>query len=85
MLANALWALNDVDVHIRIVTHRLVHNWAHDLVVADTVRWLQMPCSDGRPRVPYRDICFVGQKQTLEAIFTSTTHHITSKTFALPA
>ena len=56
-------ALNDeFDVHIRIVTHRLVHNWAHDLVVADTVRWLQMPRQDGRPRVPYRDICFVGQK-----------------------
>jgi 5'-nucleotidase len=61
--SDTLWALNDeFDVHIRIVTHRLVHNWAHDLVVADTVRWLQMPRPDGRPRVPYRDICFVGKK-----------------------
>lgn len=61
--SDTLWALNDeLDVHIRVVTHRLVHNWAHDLVVADTVRWLQIPRTDGRPRVPYRDICFVGKK-----------------------
>lgn len=61
--SDVLWALNDeFDVHIRVVTHRLVHNWAHDLVVADTVRWLQIPRSDGRPRVPYRDVCFIGRK-----------------------
>lgn len=65
--SDALWALNDeLDVHIRVVTHRLVHNWGHDLAVADTVRWLQAPRSDGRPRIPYRDLCFLGEKADID-------------------
>jgi 5'-nucleotidase len=60
--SDTLWRLSDEGVHIRVVTHRLVKHWNHDVVVADTVRWLQRPRSDGRPRVPYRDLCFVADK-----------------------
>lgn len=61
--SDVLWALNDeLDVHIRIVTHRLVVKGGHDCAVADTVAWLQQPRPDGRPLVPYRDICFIAQK-----------------------
>jgi 5'-nucleotidase len=60
--SDMLWALSDADVHIRIVTHRLVKHWNHDVVVADTVSWLQRPRFDGRPRIPFRDLCFIGDK-----------------------
>jgi 5'(3')-deoxyribonucleotidase len=61
--SEVLWELNDeLDVHIRIVTHRLVVKGGHDCAVADTVTWLQQPREDGRPLVPYRDICFIAQK-----------------------
>jgi 5'-nucleotidase len=60
--SDTLWRLSDRGVHIRVVTHRLVHHWNHDTVVADTVRWLQRPRSDGRPRIPYRDVCFIADK-----------------------
>lgn len=60
--SEVLWALSEADVHIRIVTHRLVRPWNHDVVVADTVRWLQHPRPDGRPRIPFRDLCFIADK-----------------------
>jgi 5'(3')-deoxyribonucleotidase len=61
--SDVLWRLNDEhDVHIRIVTHRLVVKGGHDCAVADTVQWLQQPREDGRPLVPYRDICFIAHK-----------------------
>ena len=61
--SDVLWHLNDAyDVHIRIVTHRLVVKGGHDCAVADTVTWLQQPRADGRPLVPYRDICFIAHK-----------------------
>jgi 5'(3')-deoxyribonucleotidase len=61
--SDVLWDLNDsLDVHIRIVTHRLVVKGGHDCAVADTVTWLQQPREDGRPLVPYRDICFIAHK-----------------------
>lgn len=61
--SDALWELSDVhDVHIRVVTHRLIANGDHHLVVGDTLRWLNTPRADGRPRVPFRDLCFLGSK-----------------------
>ena len=60
-VADALWRLSDAGVWIRIITHRLVSNWAHAAVVTDTVAWLD------RERIPYRDICFLGQKPQVEA------------------
>ena len=59
--AEALWRLSDAGVWIRIITHRLVGNWAHAKVVADTVTWLD------DHRIPYRDLCFLGQKPQVEA------------------
>lgn len=61
--SDTLWRLNDeLDVHIRIVTHRLLIKGGHNQAIADTVSWLQTPREDGRPRVPYRDICFIAAK-----------------------
>lgn len=59
--SDALWRLSDAGVWIRIITHRLVDNWSHARVVADTVEWLD------DARIPYRDICFLGQKPQVEA------------------
>lgn len=61
--SDALWRLNDRhDVHIRIVTHRLIIKGGHNTAIADTVSWLQRTREDGRPLVPYRDICFIADK-----------------------
>ncbi|MCB1011048.1 MAG: hypothetical protein R2714_15780 [Microthrixaceae bacterium] len=60
-VSEALWRLSDAGVWIRIITHRLVSNWSHAKVVADTVSWLD------DARIPYRDICFLGQKPQVEA------------------
>jgi len=65
--SDALWALSDAGVYIRIITHRLVVNWGHDIAVTDTVSWLQAPRSDGRPRIPYRDVCFCAKKADVGA------------------
>ncbi len=59
--AEALWRLSDAGVWIRIITHRLVGNWSHAKVVADTVSWLDAN------RIPYRDLCFLGAKPQVEA------------------
>ncbi len=59
--ADALWRLSDAGVWIRIVTHRLVVNWGHQVAVADTVAWLD---ANG---IPYRDLCFLGAKPEVEA------------------
>ena len=59
--SEALWRLSDAGVWIRIITHRLVGNWSHAKVVADTVQWL-----DDRS-IPYRDLCFLGAKPQVEA------------------
>lgn len=62
-MSDALWRLSDDDeVHIRIVTHRLIGHGHHEAAVADTVRWLNAPRPDGRPRVPFRDLCYLGDK-----------------------
>ncbi len=59
--AEALWRLSDVGVWIRVITHRLYVNWVHATAVADTVHWLD------QQRIPYRDICFLGNKPEVEA------------------
>jgi 5'(3')-deoxyribonucleotidase len=59
--AEALWRLSDAGVWIRIITHRLVVHWGHQLAVADTVAWLD------EHGIPYRDLCFLGRKPEVEA------------------
>jgi 5'(3')-deoxyribonucleotidase len=59
--ADSLWRLSDAGVWIRVITHRLVENWSHATVVSDTVTWLD------EQRIPYRDLCFLGQKPQVEA------------------
>lgn len=59
--ADALWRLSDAGVWIRLITHRLYTNWGHAVAVADTVAWLD---DHG---IPYRDLCFLGQKPQVEA------------------
>lgn len=59
--SESLWRLSDAGVWIRVITHRLVTNWGHALIVSDTVEWL-----DTR-RIPYRDLCFLGRKPEVQA------------------
>ena len=59
--SDALWRLSDAGVWIRIITHRLVTNWGHALIVSDTVEWLD------DQRIPYRDLCFLGRKPEVQA------------------
>ncbi len=59
--ASALWHLSDSGVWIRLITHRLYTNWGHAVAVADTVAWLD------EAGIPYRDICFLGDKPQVEA------------------
>jgi 5'-nucleotidase len=59
--AETLWRLSDAGVWIRLITHRLYTNWGHAVAVADTVAWLD---ENG---IPYRDLCFLGQKPQVEA------------------
>lgn len=54
--SEALWALSDAGIRIRIVTHRLVVNFSHAPAVMDTVSFLDTW------NIPYRDICFVRDK-----------------------
>lgn len=59
--ADVLWRLSDAGIWIRIITHRLYINWGHAAVVSDTVNWLDSA------RVPYRDLCFLGDKPEVGA------------------
>jgi 5'-nucleotidase len=59
--AEALWRLSDAGVWIRLITHRLYTNWGHAVAVGDTVAWLD------DSNIPYRDLCFLGQKPQVEA------------------
>jgi 5'(3')-deoxyribonucleotidase len=59
--ADALWRLSDAGVWIRLITHRLYVNWGHAVAVSDTVAWLDAT------GVPYRDICFMGEKTAVGA------------------
>lgn len=59
--AETLWRLSDAGVWIRLITHRLYTNWGHAVAVADTVAWLD------EAGIPYRDLCFLGDKPQVEA------------------
>ena len=59
--AEVLWRLSDAGIWIRIVTHRLYVNWGHAIAIADTADWLD------RAKIPYRDICFLGDKPDVAA------------------
>ena len=59
--ADVLWRLSDAGIWIRIVTHRLYVNWAHERAVGDTAAWLD------QHRIPYRDLCFLGAKPEVQA------------------
>lgn len=59
--AEVLWRLSDAGVWIRLITHRLYTNWGHAVAAADTIAWLD---DHG---IPYRDLCFLGQKPHVEA------------------
>ena len=59
--AEALWRLSDAGVWIRLITHRLYANWNHAVAVGDTVAWLD------DHSIPYRDLCFLGDKPQVEA------------------
>ncbi len=59
--SESLWRLSDAGVWIRVITHRLVTNWGHALIVSDTVEWLDSK------RIPYRDLCFLGRKPEVQA------------------
>ena len=59
--ADALWRLSDAGAWIRLITHRLYANWGHAVAVADTVEWLD------EHRIPYRDLCFLGDKPRVGA------------------
>jgi 5'-nucleotidase len=60
-VSEALWELSDLGVWIRIITHRLCVNWAHETTAADTAAWLD------EQRIPYRDLCFIGAKPDVGA------------------
>ncbi len=60
-VSEALWELSDLGVWIRIITHRLIFNWAHETSAADTAAWLD------QHRIPYRDLCFIGDKPNVGA------------------
>ena len=59
--SEALWELSNADVCVRIISHRLFMSGCHAIAAGDTVRWLD------NVNIPYRDICFVGGKQEVEA------------------
>ena len=57
--SDALRALSDAGIRIRIVTFRLVVNFAHQIAIADTASFLDLN------RIPYRDLCFLKDKSAL--------------------
>lgn len=59
--AETLWRLSDAGVWIRIITHRLHVKGGHSTAVSDTCTWLEAH------NIPYRDICFLGEKPQVEA------------------
>ncbi len=66
-MSDALWQLSDAEVHIRIVTHRFLSHGDQGQAAADTIAWLQTRRSDGRVRIPHRDLCFLGAKADASA------------------
>jgi 5'(3')-deoxyribonucleotidase len=66
-VSDALWALSEAEVHIRIVTHRFLTHGDQGQAALDTIAWLQQRRSDGRVLIPYRDLCFLGSKADASA------------------
>lgn len=66
-MSDGLWVLSDSEVHIRVVTHRIITHGDQDRAVVDTIAWLQSRRPDGRVRVPYRDLCFLEAKADMTA------------------
>ena len=77
-VSRALWDLSDADVHIRVVTHRLIGNNLHKEAAADTLAWLD------RHEIPFRDILFLGVKSDLEAsvFIDDAPHNVVALTLA---
>jgi len=70
-VADVLWELSDAGVWIRIITHRLLFNGIHEVSAADTAAWLDLH------RIPYRDLCFIGDKKTVGAdLYVDDSPHI---------
>lgn len=65
--SDALWRLSDAGVWIRIITHRAIIPGAYAQTVADTARWLDFMSQPGRVNVPWKELCFAGQKDHVEA------------------
>jgi 5'-nucleotidase len=66
--SDALWRLSDIGVRVRLITHRLLVSWEHATAINDTVTWLNQPReSDAKPLIPYRDLCFMGDKTEVGA------------------
>ena len=57
----ALKALDDEGVYLRIVTHRLIVGGLHRRVIDDTARWLD-ECG-----IRYMSLCFAGEKDSIGA------------------
>lgn len=57
----ALRAISDADIRIRIITHRLFIKGHHQTLAGDTVMWLE------RVGVPYWDLCFMRDKAEVMA------------------
>jgi phosphoglycolate phosphatase-like HAD superfamily hydrolase len=53
--------LSDEGVRVRIITHRLILSSLHEITVLQTVRWLD------RHRIPYWDLCFMREKDDVNA------------------
>lgn len=66
-MSDALWELSEQEIHIRVVTHRFLTHGDQDRAAVDTIAWLQHRRRDGRVRVPYRDLCFLGAKADASA------------------
>ncbi|WP_291527046.1 5' nucleotidase, NT5C type [Bifidobacterium sp. UBA744] len=60
-VSEAMKALADEHVYIRIVTHRLFVSGQHRMVVADTAQWLD------DNDIPYMSLCFTGLKDSVQA------------------
>jgi 5'-nucleotidase len=60
-VSEALWALSDAGIWIRIITARLLFNGIHEASAADTAFWLDAN------RIPYRDLCFISDKPDVGA------------------
>jgi len=59
--ATTLRRLSDEGYRIRVITHRLFINFFHEASVRQTIRWLD------KHGVPYRDLCFMGEKDQVGA------------------